>query len=606
MRSVAPVCVGLVAGLSLLGGASCRSTQSPVSPVANGAEPTKGTPATRVETEPPSRGKRNIGVTETSAVPLYGWFVVGNPEGFISEIGDQMAPPGAGMMFNGTMLKSMASSMLGMNSNVAEHIDLDQPVGCVVASPKTYEVPVACAIGFKGGVRQLVEDLGQEGYISGGSDHAAYTFGDTNLYIGALGNHVIVSSHAELITGGRGLLEKRVVGARTGKRAKDIQMTVYPNVIWGDAEEEITQFSQLASNLTGSTSTGNVGLDAYMRGSANMNLEMYRSMADLEKAEMWFDVNREGVALGYRGTARAGTETAKAYAASQKQGKLDPALLRKLPADAIMLAGLNVDFASMPNDPMFKAYYQVFKEIDDATGTTRIGSMVTDYMKVWADVLTGPMGFAMTTHKDSLGMLYAMKAKPGVDARGAFEKLFTKYPPTAVGPEFAKYVRWSYKKNAAKVDGVPVDVFTVRATKKGAAELDKLPTAAEMKRFLGKDYSFKLSFAQRDDLVYMVMSTKSEKAFVTKLMRAGKSGGAGKGGLAGKLIKENSGGSSLGLVNVGGLIDWVRKVSPDASAMPKIPGRLDDVTFNGRITAKGKRKYELKISQGMIDQFVNL
>lgn len=559
-----------------------------------------------MEADAPKPGMVPTKVPGGSAIRLYGWFAVANPEGLVSEVADQMLPPGSAMMFSTSMIKGMLTSTLGLNSNVGDHLDLNVPMGCVMASPKEYDVPVACAVGFKGGVPQLVEDLGPEGYISGGSDHAAYTFGDQNLYIGALGNHVIVSAHADLISGGRDLLAEHVVGAKAGKRSKDVQMTAFPDVIWADAEQEITAFSEMASSLGGSTSTGNVALDAYTRGSAKMNLAMYKSMADLDQAEMWFDLNRDGVTLGYRGTAKKGTDTAKSYAAAQKQGKLNAALIRKMPGDAIMLAGLNIDFDSVLDDPMTKAYFKVFEEVDAATGTTKISRMMTDYMKVWTEVLAGPSAFALTTQKGSLGILYSMKTKPGVDARLALAEIFTKYPPKSVGPEFAKYVTWSYKKGATKVDGVPVDVFTVRPTKKGVAEINKLPTADGMKQFLGKDYSFKLSFAQRDNTLYMVMATKSEKAFMTKLMRGGDGSKVGRNSLAGKLITDNSGGSSLGLMNVGGFMDWVRKVSPDASGMPKIPGRLDDVTFNGRITAKGKRKYELTVSQGLISQLVNL
>ncbi len=606
MRSVASISVGLVAGLSVCLGTSCRSPQSPLAPVASGAEPTQEPPATRVEADAPRPGTVPTEVPGGSTIPLYGWVAIGDPDGLIAEIGDQMAPPGMGMMFSGTMLKSSLASMFGLNSNVADHIDLGQPLGCVMASPKQYDVPVACAVGFKGGVPQVVKDLGREGYISGGSDHAAYTFGDTNLYIGALGNHIIVSAHADLIRNGRDLLAEEVVGAKTGKGAKDVRMTAFPDVIWADAEEEITQFSELSSSLTSAGATGNVALDAYMRGSAKMNLEVYKSWADLDKAEMWFDLTREGLSLGYKGTARAGTDTAKAYATAQKNGKLNASLIRKMPGDALMLGGLNMDFASMLDDPMFKAYSTVFKEVDDATGTTRIGTMVTDYMKVWADVLAGPSAFAMITHKDSLGILYAMKTKSGVDATTALAELFGKYPPSAVGPDFAKYVTWNYKRAATKVDGVPVDVFTVRPTKKGVAELNKLPSTDGMKKFLGKDYSFKLAFAQRGNVLHMVMAPKSEKAFVTKLLRGGNGTSVGKTSLAGKTITKNSDGSSLALMNVGGFLDWARKLSPDASGMPKIPGRIDDVTFNGRMTAKGKRRYELVISQGLISQLVNL
>ena len=80
-----------------------------------------------------------------------GHFVVPNASRLLSEVRTQATPAKSAAFLNEASLRAMASLGLGARAGLAEHIALDQPMGCVLVDDLATDVPVACAVGYAGG-----------------------------------------------------------------------------------------------------------------------------------------------------------------------------------------------------------------------------------------------------------------------------------------------------------------------------------------------------------------------------------------------------------------------------------------------------------------------
>ncbi len=568
---------------------------------ATGADPTAKPPVSGQEEEgkPNAKSpKRTSPDKAAAAVSVWGHFVVANPERMLERVGEQLAPPMMGAMVSASQLKSMLAMQLESRGEAVKHIDLTKPFGCVMVNPKLHDEPLACAVGFEGGINQLIEDLGQEGYQSGGDGFAAYELNGNTVYFKGWGDHIGVAEDPSLLASVEPAMKSVL---EPGKADRDIYVEAKPSVIMVDAREEIEEFySEMESAMT-SVPPGSPG-GAYASASAKAAMDMYRSFGDLSSAELVFRIGKQRTKLLYRGTAAKGTPTAQQYNRDAKLPTVDVAMMSELPDDAWMVGGMSFDWANIMDDPWMGSYFRVM-------AGTKLGGTMKDMMTAMGEVMEGPTTMAVFPVKGSVGAMGATYAvKPGKDAMAAMREFLPKYKIETLMPEAAEYVTSTYKKGAFTVGGVKVDTYTVAPTKKAMAELKKDSQYADMKKVLG-EIKFTMAYAQKGDRQYLVMTTANAKKALDRMMTAAKGkGNIGKFGDARKRMKANADGTALLMLDVKGMLSWARSLDVDGelSNIPKLGVGLDDVVWTADVNEKGKKEYELAVSQSFIEQLRSL
>ena len=586
----------------LLAAPSCKVSVGNTSQPATGADPVAKPPnaAGGQQGKAPSRTSPG----KVASVSTWGHFVMADPERTLGRIAEQLAPPMMGAMISPSQFKSMLAMQLAGRGKVVEHIDLSKPFGCVMVNPKQHEKPVACAVGFEGGISQLVEYLGQEGYLSGGDGFASYEVGGDTYYFKGWGDHVGVALDPSLLASVEPAMKDVI---KPGKADRDFYMEAKPSVIVVDARQEIEDFyAQMESSMS-MFGQGDPGSE-YAAESLKASMEMYRSFGDLTSAELVLRIGKQRTKMLYRGTAGAGTPTAKQYERDAKLPPLDLALLDALPDEAWFVMGANFDFANIMEDPWVGPYMKMLGNMKAPDGTD-VGGKMKEMMASMSEVMAGPTSLAVFPVKGSVGaagVTYAVK--PGKDGMAVMRKFLPDYKVESFMPSVAEYMTTSYKKDAFTVAGAKVDTFTVSPTKKALAELKKDADFAKMKKVFG-ELQLTIAYAQKGDRQYMVMTTgKAKQALERMLVAERGNGNLGKFGDARKRIKKNAEGSTLAMLDVKGMLSWLRTFDVDGSVsnVPKIGVGLDDVVWTATINENGKKEYEVAVSQEFIDQVRSL
>lgn len=596
----------VVLGLTLLAAPSCRVQVGNTSKPATGSEPVSKAPAGATDDQEGTTPTRtNPANPKASKVSVWGHFVVPAPDKTITRVADQYAPPGMGMLLSVSQVKSMLAMPLEGRSEVAKHLDLTKPFGCVLVNPKQNDQPVACAVGYEGGITQLVEDMGQEGYQSGGADYAAYEVSGETFYFKGWGDHVGVALDPTLLADAGATIEASII--KPGKADRDFYSKAKPKVIFADAREEIEGFFSEMEQTMNSAPTGAPGSE-YAGASAKAALDMYRSFSDLKSAEFLFRIGKQRSRTIYRSTAAQGTDTAKQYERDAKLPTVDVAMMEALPDDAFFISGMSFDFAHIMEDPWIGPYMRMLSGMKAADGTD-LGTAMTKMFSEMGDVMAGPVAAAAFPVKGSAGAMVATYAvKPGKEALPVMRAFLESYKMESLMPSFGEYVKTTYKKGAFTVGGVKADTFTMAPTKKALAEMKKDGDFAKLKKVLGQ-VQFTMAYAEKNGRMHLVMTTAKPKKALEKMLKAASGkGNIGKFGSARKRVKKHADGTTLLMLDIKGMSAWLRSLDFDGDLddMPKVGLGLDDVVWTGRINKKGKKEYEFSISQPLIDQLRSL
>ena len=575
----------------------------PVEP-ATGSDPASGNAKPAKPAAPGAPSRKNPKASKGTA-SVWGHVVMARPEKSMEKFAKRLVPPMLAPMAGPDQLKSMVGMQFEGRADVVKHIDLTQPAGCAIANPKEYDRPIVCAVGYSGGIAQLVEDLGQEGYRSSGEGFAAYELGGDDVYFQAVGAHVAFAFEPSLLAVTSNYVQKEIVGVAND--APDIYSVAKPGRIFADARQEIDEFlGELESEMAEGAKDG-PGAE-YSAASAKSTREAMESFAELKKVEMSAHVGAKRTKLTYRSTAKKGTATKKQYDAAAAAPSLDTALLEGLPDDAFMVGAMTFDFANLADDPWMQSYMTMMSAMTTADGTN-MGELMRTFFQEWGEVMAGPVAMAVFSNPKSAGAVAASYTlKPGADARGLMRRFVEKYPLAKMMPAYSDYMKATFKKDAFKVGGVRADTYTFAPTKKVLGDMPKDADFAKLKKSMGKTQMV-MAYAQKGDRLFWVLTTNNAKAALGKMMAAAEGKGSlGKFGAAKKLVKKHADGSSLLMVDVAGMLDWVRslKVVDNPSELPNIGGALDDVLTTGRMTKRGKREYEMSLSQDFIDQLRNL
>lgn len=572
----------LLASLALV---TCKPASSPLAPptsLASAAEPT-----TTITAEP-----------EAPPAPVvYGQFRIPDPTSLVEQVRNQLVPPAQRGMFDVSILRSMIGSTLGPRGGVAERVDLSRPMGCVVTSPKRHDVPLACVVGYRGGLDQLVEDLGAEGYVSGGEDYAAYRFEGQALYLNAMGDHVAFSFAPELTAATRDRLQRDIIGAPAG--AEDLAGTVYPGTIFEDAHDEIEDLIE-RGKTPATTAT------EYQRLAWEARRRQLLSFGELERADLWLDLAPAGLRLGYRGQARAGTPTRKAYD-GQPELRHDLALLELMPAEAFLLGSMRFDVASMFDDPLFGSYAQVMNSLDSSDAGAAFAQVFRESLSAWIELSTGHATIAMMHVRGTKGgFVVAYRLQAGADASAKLREIFERYE--ALPPDGPLPFEFELKRGTVRAGKVRGDVVTMRPSAKAQDLLQNDPGWAILTKALGGSLALQTAYAQRDDVLYMAMAPQKAERYLQRALAAG----AGKRNLesrkeAMELLGPHSGDSMVLMTDVGEVLGWLVAIGAMDAPRKPVGGKLDDVVLSMRPGPEpGQREVVVEVSQSLLDGLLTL
>lgn len=548
---------------------------APVAPQAPEASSSIAGPASTTPGSPPASS------APTPAV-VYGHFRIPSPTGLLAALRSGPLPAAQRSVFEEQTFRAMLGMALGSRSGVADRIDLARPMGCVVTSFRLHDLPLACVIGYQGGLAQLVQSLGPEGFVSGGDDHAAYRFDGRAVYLTAMGDHVAFSFAPDLVAATRDRLQRDLVDAPVGD--EEFVATAFPDVVFSDAEDQIMAFVDQLVRTQPNTDpmTAELAVAAQRR--------QWASWGELERAELWLDLSPERVRFGYRGTARPGTASERGYAAGPRLAPGDE-LVSQLPASALAVMSLNVDMAAMVDDPLFGAYLHAMTSLDGSDAARAAAEQYRKSMAVWTELFAGHASAALVHERGGKGgVLVEYRLRPGVDALARLREVLATPAPESMP------FRLDPKPAALRVGKLRGEVWTMKPT---AALAPQARTA--MSKALGDPPRIHFAYVQRGDQLFMVITPDRPERYLKRALAAadGKASLARREQAAG-LVAAHAGDTMFVTAGFAPIVRWLDDI--DAIAPPKVsvPERLDDFVFTVRPAGERRREATLDVSASML------
>lgn len=517
---------------------------------------------------------------------IYGHVRVPSPSKLLAELRN-VVPLVQRPALDEAVLRSALRMQLGEKAAIADHLDLSRPMGCVVASPKRSKVPVACAVGYVGGLSALLEDLGPKGRMSAADDHAHYQFGSDQVFLAGMGDHVAIAVAPELIADTRAQLQREIIDAPAG--SEELVAVMHPAVIFEDARAEIDDF--IAKIATTPSVAANPGY-------AELQRRQWLSYEELEHIAMWTDLADGGVRFGYRGTALPGTATETGYRAGSDLG-LDAELLGALPADALAVAGLAMSFASLAEDPNVGAYMAALGAAGpDAVEFARRSR---EGMLAWTELGTGHAAVGLLHERGTKGaVVMAYRIKPGVDA---VPKLRALMQGIYDGPYVKGLFDLRLREGAFRAGKVRGDLYAMTPTAKALAQ----PGMTALVDKLGPDPSLQAAYAQRGDVLYLAMSAgKGADRALRRVLAVRPGTGVDARTEVRALAEAHRADHFMMGVDVAAVAKWlvaIGAIEPPAFPMP--PG-LDGAQVSWRSSGERQREVVVAASPALVQALVQL
>jgi hypothetical protein len=538
-----------------------------------------------------------------------GHFVVPNPSGLLGEVRTQASPPTGAAVLNEASLRALAGLGLGSRAGVADHIALDQPMGCVLVDDAAIDAPVACALGYAGGSAAATTDLGAEGKQADAAGHVAhYVVEGQHLYLDDLGGHVVVTNHTAVFAKAKGYLESNVIG-RAGTLTDDVEVVLYPKAAMGRYSKQIESFMSMMRG-TPTVPADNPLAEAfaeYSRTSTERGFDYYR---DVDQASFGLGLEPVGFVFRYAIWPTPGS-SAQSDSQAVAAGPIDAALVQQLPAESWLVTASTIDWkavwqlesAAPMREVMVDAYAKAVGR-DPATVRTAIETFLEENSTLYAR----DFAFAIMHLPGTQGGLVVSR-KLASPARASWKPWTDGFDPTSVlGPEGIKLVTWSFQADALEVDGLAVDRWTIEPGPDAKLEIAKKadPVIAEIERRFG-GLRLEIDRVELPDRVLFVVAPGAQERYIRAAIAAAKGGAStsSDAGLRG-LLARNPDTSAIMAVDVAGAVAWLGEVLPPEAAAKLGPvlglgADLGDVYFSATYGASGRQYGEMVLSQGMID-----
>lgn len=609
----------LALALALAGPLACnKPAEGEAKPESAPAGPAEAKPEAPAEPKPGEPVAKPEGLTKVVAEAAagggrlergdaLGHFAVPNASRLLTEVRTQASPPSGASYLDESALRGLSSLALGPRSGLAEHISLEQPMGCVLVDDASMDAPVACAVGYKGGATAAAADLGAEGKQADSAGHAAhYVIEGQDLYLDDLGGHLVVTNHAAVFAKAKGYLERSVIG-RAGEITDDMEVVVYPKALMARYARQIESFTSLmraVPPMPGSSPMATAFAE-YSRTSTERSLDFYRELDQVD-----FGLGLEPVGFVFR-YALYPTPGSSAQADSQAvaSGPIDASLVKQLPAESWVVTASTIDWKALweleSAAPMRELLINAYAEaVSRDAGTVR--TAIETFLAENSTLYGRDFAFGLMHLPGTQGGLVVSR-RLTTPARERWKPWTESFDPTGVlGPEGVKLVTWTFEADALEVDGVAVDRWTIEPgpDAKAAIKAEADPVLAELERRLG-GLRLDIDRVELGDRVLFVVAPGAQERYIRAAIEATK-GGPSTGGDAGlsALLVRNPDTSAIMAVDVAGALSWAREVlPPEATAtLPAgLGGDLGDFYVSATYGASGRQHGEMVLSQGMID-----
>ena len=548
---------------------------------------------------------------------VLGHFALPSASATLAKVRGQLVVPRMQGMVDEAAVRSLVALSLDKRSQLAMNFDLASPLGCAVVDFKAYNVPVACTFGYRGGVEALVKDLGKEGQKSDAGGHAAaYSIDGQDVFIDKLGDHLVLTGHADLFDRAKGYLEANIIG-RGGSMAGDVEVIGYLGQIWGTYRADIEPFLNMAAATQAAPEpTGNAELDAIARRwsdySATSTRDALKRIGEYDQVALYLRIDPAGVAIGGTAVPAPGSK-AEAEAKLFGGRALDPSFLKGMPAGPVMLMAMNSDPAAMDaestkeiRDLAIESWAQLAEQSADE-GRAAIQRFIEENRRLYDG-----QGAMAILHQEGapFSLVISQRLNPGASARESWRRWSEGFTAEKVlGKKLAEMVSWSFAADAATIDGVAVDRWVIEPKGELKAQIERNLSEserAEVERYFGP-IRLTIDRAEVGGAVIYTFAPKAEEAAMTRAIAARKGQGSldGDAGL-GAVLARSKNAAAVVAIDVRAVFDWLRSFPPIAQELKKMPGvlgtNLSDFYVTTYYLESGASSLEYVMSQGMIDQ----
>lgn len=588
------------------------------------AATTAGTPATPAPGTAPAAVPANTAanpVPATAVAPVVadasvlGHFAVVNPSQLLKDVKTQLVPAQYAGVLEEASLRSMLAMALEQRGDLARKFDLAAPIGCAVVDASSDDVQMSCVFGYAGGAKAFMTDLGEQNRLPDAAGHvAAYQFESKTAFIDDLGDKVVTSVGADTFKKSQSYLQRSILD-RAGSMRGDLEFVLHAATIF-DRYRSIIEPILQGIKPSAPPVTGNPAIDGAMQAftsySQRTNQNNLQRLSEVAALTLYVSVEPEGVALGGSIAPKAGTRLASemgTYAAL----KLDPAFAGSAPSGTVTLLAMAMSQqaselpSAVETRQLIAQAWAAFSGGDAAA----IEAAIAAYQRENAGLYDGHMLMALGREPGALfGLEVVSRLQAGKAARDSWKAWSTSFAPEVVlGKEFSKYLTWSFTPDAATIDGVAVDRWTIApgAEAKAAMEQNMPPDGkAFVDRAMG-GLLLNIDRAETEGRVIFTIAPKAEGKYMQRAIAAaqGKDSVAAQPGLIRVLARDGQTGGVLG-VDVREGAAWLRDlgqlVGKPIETPPGLGADLGDFYFTFRYNTDGSMGMEYMMSQSLIGQ----
>ncbi|MBA3547719.1 MAG: hypothetical protein H0T76_14635 [Nannocystis sp.] len=555
-------------------------------------------------------------ISGLSAEPeVLGHFVLVNASQLLVDVKTQLVPPQYASMLDEAALRAMVAIALDKRGDLARNYDLAAPLGCALVDLAPADPKLSCVFGYRGGAKAFIGDLGEENRNPDGGGHtAAYGLEGKVAYIDALGDGVVVSSGADTFGKTQGYLQRNIVD-RAGKIHGDLEIVMYVSTIF-DRYRSVLEPLINARNTQTPPMTGNPAVDGMMQAFSSYSQRSGQSTAqrisEISQASAFFSLEPEGLAIGAVVFPKAGTRMAEDMA---KYGtpQLDPAFAGTAPSGTAMMFAFAMTPQPQPAPSMIDARKMMAEGWGALTGrdAVAIEAAIAAFQSENAALYDGHTLMALGREPGALfGFEVASRLQSGKSARDAWKVWSAGFTPEAVlGAEFSKFVTWSFTPDAATVDGVAVDRWTIAPGAEAKARMAK-DIKPEVQAFVDQTlggWYLNIDRAEAEGRVIFTIAPKAEASYMQRAIAAaqGKGSIAGNPGLT-RVLGRDPKTTGVLAIDVREGLEWMRDLAKFGARTENLPQNLGtdlgDFYFTMRYAEGGAMVMEYVFSQQMITQ----
>ena len=530
------------------------------------------------------------------------------PSSLMGKIKRQAAPPAAAMFLDVEFIKNMAGMQLGSpRGDVIKNIDFDEPFACVLVDTKEVDFPVACTLGYLGGAKSMISDLGTDGkQADAGGAKGHFVLEGLDLYIDDVGEAVVVANHPEAIKKAKPYLEANIL-KRAEENLSDIEAVAYVGAAMVRYNDKLQPLLETfgAPPIDSSANPIEKAFAEYALGTNRDNVERFRQM---EQATLGLGFDKAGFTARWAVFAKEGSDLHKEMEAVAA-GPVDIDFVSKLPENAAMVAAMRFDGQIGEAKSMKELHDVIVREYARELGKDEaaVNKAITDFFKEENELYGNDVAVSALQLPGSLGaiILEAPAEKPGRQKWAEWSESFG--AKEILGEKASAKLTWEFKRDAATVLGVPIDRWAIKPTKEGLAKLEKEnPENFKALKAKWKSTTITIDRAEGEGRVIFVVSFDGGEPYMKAAIAAAK-GTKSLGSNPGfKTITSRSKSmSAMYAIDVKRTANALRTLIP-AEAAAKIPADLGndlgDAFFVNSYGKNGSQTGEFAISQGVIDQ----